>query len=160
MRTLTKIFAGTAIGASVVAAVSYFSRLKRAQVQLEVVPNASIHSLSWTGLTIRVDALLKNPSGANFKVKFPYLKVYQKDTVLGSSQVVNKDISIPAYGQVLIESIMVQISTLSLLSAAYSLIKALNNNEPVALVIEIITTIDLGWSKLPYSSKMEVTLKK
>jgi hypothetical protein len=55
---------------------------------------------------------------------------------------------------------MVEISTLSLLSAAYSMIKALNNNEPVAVVIETISTIDLGWSKIPYSSKMEVTLKK
>lgn len=160
MGAATKILAGTAVGAGIVAAISYFSRLQRAQVQLEVVPNASIHSLSWTGLTIRVDATLKNPTGAGFKVKFPYLKVTHKDTILGSSQVVNKDISIPAYGQVVIDSMLVEISTLSFFSMAYDIIKALNNKEPVTLGIETITTIDLGWSKIPYSNKMEITLKK
>lgn len=160
MGTFTKILTGTAIGAGVIAAFSYFSRMNRAKVQLEVIPSAFIHSLSWDGLTIRVNAILKNPTAASFKVKFPFIKVSYKDIALGSSQVIDKDITIPAYGQVVIESMMVQINTISFLSAAYDVIKALNNKEPVSLVVQIITTIDLGWSKIPYESKMEVTIKK
>ncbi len=160
MASINKIIIGTAIGAGVIALISYFSKMRRASAQLEVIPNANIHSLSWTGLKIRVDAILKNPTAASFKVKFPYIKVSHKDTPLGSSQTIDKDISIPAYGQVVINDMMVEISTLSFFSIAYDIIKALNNNEPVALTVEIITTIDLGWSKIPYDEKKEIILKK
>ncbi len=160
MASINKIIMGTAIGAGVIALIGYFSQMRRASAQLEVIPNANIHSLSWTGLKIRVDAILKNPTSASFKVKFPYIKVSHKDTTLGSSQVIDKDISIPAYGQVVINDMMVEISTLSFFSIAYDIIKSLNNNESVALTVEIITTIDLGWSKIPYDEKKEITLKK
>jgi hypothetical protein len=160
MASLNKIILGTAVGAGVVAIISYFANMRRASVQLEVIPNANIHSLSWTGLTIRIDAILKNPTAAAFKVKFPYIKISHKDTVLGSSQVINKDISIPAYGQAVIESIMVEVPTLSFFSVAYDIIKALNNKEAIALTVQTITTIDLGWSKIPYDDKKEITLKK
>lgn len=160
MATLNKVILGTAIGAGVVALIRYFANMNRASVQLEVIPNAAIHSLSWTGLTIRVNAILKNPTAASFKVKFPYIKILHKDVILGSSQVVDKDISIPAYGQVVIDSMMIEIPTLSFLSVAYTIIKALNNKEPVALVVQTITTIDLGWSKIPFEHKQEITLKK
>src|ERR1700748_3309011 len=86
MAAINKIIMGTAIGAGVIALISYFTNMRRASAQLEVIPNANIHSLSWTGLKIRVDATLKNPTSASFKVKFPYIKVSHKDTTLGSSQ--------------------------------------------------------------------------
>lgn len=160
MSAAGKIIAGTAIGAGVVALISYFARLRRTGVQLEVIPKANIHSLSWNGLTIRVDAILKNPTGSSFSVKFPFVKVSHKDVVLGSSQVVDKDIAIPAYGQVMIERIMIEMPPLSFLSVAYDVIKALNNKEPVALVVQLVTTIDLGWSKVPFDYKTEITLRK
>jgi hypothetical protein len=160
MASLNKIVFGTAVGAGIIALISYFSRMKRASVQLEVIPSASIHSISLTGLTIKVNAILKNPTAANFKVKFPYIKISHKDTTLGSSQVINKDIEIPAYGQVVIDNMLVEIGTLSFLSVAYDVIKALNNKESIALTVQIITTIDLGWSKIPYEEKKEITLKK
>jgi len=160
MASLNKIVFGTAIGAGIIALISYFSRMSRASVQLEVIPSASIHSIGLTGLKIKVDAILKNPTAASFKVKFPYIKISHKGSTLGSSQVVNKDIDIPAYGQVVIDSMMVEIGALSFLSVAYDVIKALNNKESVALTVQTITTIDLGWSKIPYDDTKEITLKK
>lgn len=160
MASVNKIIMSTAIGAGVVALISYLANMRRASVQLEVIPNANIHSISLTGLTLRIDAVLKNPTGAAFKVKFPYVKISHKGTTLGSSQVIDKDISIPAYGQAVIDSIMVEIPTLSFFSVAYDIIKALNNKEAIAMTIQTITTIDLGWSKIPYEDKKEITLKK
>lgn len=160
MASLNKVIMGTAIGAGVVAAISYFANMRRASVQLEIIPKASIHTLTWTGLTVRIDAILKNPTAASFKVKFPFIRVTHKDVTLGSSQVIDKDITIPAYGQVVIDAMMVEIPTLSFLSVAYNIIKALNNKEAVALIIQTITTIDVGWSKVPFETKQEITLKK
>ncbi|MFB6453794.1 hypothetical protein ACE38W_00880 [Chitinophaga sp. Hz27] len=160
MATLNKIIMGTAIGAGVVAVFSYFARIRRASVQLEVIPNANIHTLSLTGLTIRIDAVLKNPTAAAFSVKFPYVKITHKGTLLGSSQVINKDIRIPAYGQVVINEIMVEMPPLSFFSVAYDIIKTLNNKQSIVLTVQTLTTIDLGWSKIPYEDKKEITLKK
>lgn len=160
MASVNKIIMGTAIGAGVVAVVSYIARMRRASVQLEVIPNANIHSISLTGLTIRIDAVLKNPTAASFKVKFPYIRMLHKDSVLGTSQVVNKDIDITSYGQAVIDSIMVQVPITNFFSVAYDIIKALLNKESVTLTVQTITTIDLGWSKIPYEDKKEITLKK
>lgn len=160
MATLNRLIMGTAVGAGVIAIISYFANMRRASVQLEVVPTATIHSLSVTGLTIRIDALLKNPTGASFNVKFPYVKISHKDSILGSSQVIDKDISVPAYGQVKIDNIQVEISTMSFFSVAYDVIKALLNKEAIVIKVETITTIDLGWSRVPYNDQKEITLKK
>lgn len=156
----TKILAGTAIGASLVAGVSYYMNIRRAKGTLEVKPKAYLHKLDWNGLTIRVDAILKNPTKASFSIKFPYVKVEHKDTLLGSSQVLNKDIKIPAYGEALIKDIMIVIPVMSFFSVVYELIKALNAKQPVSLIVKTITTIDLGWSRMPFEDKKEVVIQK
>lgn len=160
MGSLTKILAGTAIGAGIITGISYFSNMRRAQVHLEVIPKAYIHTLNWSGLTIRVDAILKNPTKAKFKVKFPYIRVSYKDILLGSSQVVDKDIQIPSFGQVVIDNIMVEVPVVSFFSVAYNIIKSLNAKEPVTIVAKTITTVDLGWSRIPFESTAEIVLKK
>ncbi len=156
---LTKIIAGTVIGAGAIAGIAYLRNIKRAQVQLQVIPNANIHKLSLEGLTIKVDALLKNPTGASFKIKYPFIEITHKGVLAGSSQVVNKDIKIPAYGQVLIQGMMVKIPVLSFFSVMYDVVKSLLNNKAIVFTVGVITTIDLGFSQLPYEHKQDLTLK-
>lgn len=155
-----KILAGAAIAGGAIAGGSYFYNMRRASVQLEVIPKAYLHSLSWSALTIRVDALLKNPTRASFKVKFPYIRLMYGDTLIGSSQIIDKDIKIPQYGQVVIDSMMVEVPVLSIVSSVYSVVKALYAKEPVKLKAMVITTINLGWSRIPYDSSTDIVLKK
>lgn len=160
MMSAGKILAGAVILGGAIAGGSYFYNMRRASVQLEVIPKAYLHSLSVSALKIRVDALLKNPTRASFKVKFPYIRLTYNDSLLGSSQVINKDMTIPAFGQVVIDGIMVELPVLSILSGAYSVVQALLNKQPVALKLAVITTIDLGWSRVPYDSTMDIVLRK
>jgi hypothetical protein len=155
-----KIFTGAVIVGGAIASGSYFYNMRRASVQLEVIPKAYLHSLSWTTLVIRVDALLKNPTRASFKVKFPYIRITYGDSLIGSSQVINKDIQVPAYGQVVIDSMMVEVPVMSIVSSVYGIVKALYNKESVKMKAEVITTIDLLWSRIPYSSNTDIVLKK
>lgn len=155
-----KIFTGAVIIGGAIAGGSYFYNMRRASVQLEVIPKAYLHSSSWTTLVIRVDALLKNPTRASFKVKFPYIRITYGDSLIGSSQVINKDIQVPAYGQVVIDSMMVEVPVMSIVSSVYGIVKALYNKESVKLKAEVITTIDLLWSRIPYSSNTDIVLKK
>jgi hypothetical protein len=116
MSSLMKILAGTALGAGVIATVSYIKNLQKAKAELEVIPSASLYQLSWNTLTIRVDVLLKNPTKGAFSIKFPFVKLIYNGNTLGSSQAINKDISIPSFGEAKIENILIQMPVASVFS--------------------------------------------
>lgn len=160
MSVLSKIIGTSVIGVGAVAGWSYVKNLKKAQAELQVLPKASLYQLSWDGLTIKVDVLLKNPTKGSFSVKFPFVSLLYKDTTVGSSQAQNREVKIPQYGEVMIDSIMVQIPMISAFSVVFTLIKALFNKEAVALTIRTLTHINLGWVVLPYEDKQQVTIKK
>src|ERR1700744_3825672 len=80
MSAIVKILAGTAVGAGVIVGVKYFTNIKRAQTQLQIVPSVFIHQLSFEGLTLRVDALLKNPTNAHFTIKYPFIEMMHLDS--------------------------------------------------------------------------------
>lgn len=159
MSLLTKILAGTVIGAGAVAGWSYVKNLKKAQAELQIIPKVSLHQLSWDGLTIKIDVLLKNPTKGSFSVKFPFVTLLYKEAIIGSSQAINKEIKIPQFGEVLIDKIMVQIPMDSVFSVVFTLIKALFNKETVTLTVRTLTHINLGWVVLPYENKQEVQIK-
>ncbi len=160
MSSITKILGGTVLGAGLLAGINYFRNLHKAKAELEILPKANLYALTWDGITIRVDVLLKNPTGAHFSIKFPYVKLLYKASVIGSSQAVNKDIKIPAYGEVNIEKILITIPVTGVFSIVFGLIKSLHNKEPIKLTVTTMTTVDVGIAKIPYESNTEVTIRK
>jgi hypothetical protein len=147
MSIATKILTTSVIGIGAVAGWTYVKNLKKAQAELEVVPKASIHQLSWDGLTIRLDILLKNPTKGSFSIKFPFVKLLYKETVIGSSEAIDKEI-------------LVQIPMTNVFSTVFTLVKTLIGGDSATLAIRTLTTINLGIIKLPYENKQEVQLKK
>lgn len=160
MSLFAKILAGTVVGAGAIAGWSYMKNLKKAQAELQIIPKVSLHQLSWDGLTIKIDVLLKNPTKGSFSVKFPFVTLLYKEATIGSSQAINKEIKIPQFGEVLIDKIMVQIPMDSVFSVVFTLIKVLFNKEAVTLTVRTLTHINLGWVVLPYENKQEVQIKK
>lgn len=155
-----KILTVALIGGGVIAGYSYYLKMKRTEAELEIVPEARIQSVTWDGITIRLDLLLKNPTKGSFSIKFPFVKLTYKNTLVGSSTVMNKDIKIPAYGEAKIEKLLVNIPVLSIFSVSSSILKAIQNKEPLKITATLITTIDLGITRIPYEESHEVTLKK
>jgi hypothetical protein len=160
MKLLTKIVTGTAVCVAAIAGWSYVNNLKKTGAELQLIPKASLYQLGWDGVTVRVDVLLKNPAKGSFSVKFPFVTLLYKDTVIGSSQSVNREIKIPAFGEVTIDQIMVKIPVTSVFSVVFTLIKALFNKESIILAVRTLTHINLGWIVLPYENKTDVTVKK
>lgn len=158
MANWKKIVLGTSIGAGVVGLIAYVTRLNRTSAELESIATAKIHSLKLDGLTVRIDVQLKNPTNSSFKIKFPFVKVLYKEKTIGSSQVINKDIQIPAYGEARIDAIMIKIPFTGILSLGSGLYKLLVNKEPAPIFVKTITTIDLGWKKVPYEKTDDNTL--
>ena len=83
-----------------------------------------------------------------------------KDSLVGSSRVVDKEIKIPAFGQAKIDKILVNIPIISIFSVSSSILKAIQSKEEVKVTATMMTTIDLGFAKLPYEESHELTLKK
>lgn len=160
METWKKIAVGTVVGGVLIGGTIYMVRLNKMSAELETVPMVKIHKLDLTGLTLRVDVQLKNPTRTAFKIKFPFIKLVYKGTTVGSSQVVDKDISIPAFGEAVINQIMIRVPLLSIFSLSGGLIKAIQNKEAIKLDVTTLTTIDLGWKKAPYSKSDTITLSQ
>ena len=158
MASWKTIVAGTGIGATIIAAATYFSRLNKASKEIESVTTVRIHSLKLDGLTIRVDALIKNPTRTSITMKFPFVKLIYNDKTVGTSQTIDKDIVIPAYGEAHVDEILIKIPMLSLISVAAGLYKIISKSEPVNIFVRTISTIDLGWKKVAYEKTDNVTL--
>ncbi|MFL5763570.1 MAG: hypothetical protein ACJ77K_06465 [Bacteroidia bacterium] len=143
-----KVAAGTLTGGILIGGVLFIPkllRLKAAAPQLDVIPSAKIHKLDFTGVTIRIDVKLKNPTSAAFKMKYPYIRLTYKDYVIGTSQSVDQDIEMPPFGEANIDAIMFNIPILSVIGMAGALLKAVQNNLAVEVDIATITEIDPYW---------------
>lgn len=160
METWKKIAVGTVIGGALIGGTVYIVRLNSMSAELEILPMVRIHKLDLTGLTLAVDLQLKNPTRSTFKIKFPFVKLVYKDTTVGSSQVLDKDITIPAFGEAIIEKIMIRVPLLNIFSLSGSLLRAVQNKEAVKIEVRTLTTIDLGWKKVPYTKSDTVALSQ
>lgn len=160
METWKKITVGTIIGGGLIGGTVYLLRLNKMNAELETVPMVKIHKLDFSGLTLRVDVQLKNPTRTPFKIKFPFIKLVYKGTTVGSSQVVDKDIQIPTFGEAIIEKMMIKVPLMNIFSLSGGLIKAIQNKEPVKLDVKTLTTIDIGWKKVPYTKADTITLSQ
>jgi len=159
MNTMGKIAVGVLVTGGVYAGYKYVQNLKKASKELETVSTLLIHKIGLDGLTIRVDVVLKNPTAGTLRIKYPFVKLIHKDAMIGSSQVLNKDIQIPAFGEAHIDQVMINIPIIGLFSIGAALYKSFINKEPVIVTCKTLTTIDLGWNKIPYEKNQEHTLK-
>jgi hypothetical protein len=159
MANWKKILIGTGITAGVVSALTYASKLMRTGAQLESVASAMIHALKLDGLTVRIDVVLKNPTGSSLKLKFPFVKLLYQGKVIGTSKVIDKDITLPKNGEAKVSGIMVTMPATGLLSLGGGLLSVLTKKQPAPISVKTITTIDLGWKKVPYEKTDNMTIK-
>jgi hypothetical protein len=147
------------IGAGAVAALyyggSYLLKLNRLSNELETETNASIHKVSLSGIDLKINVKLKNPSGGSIRVKYPFVKmIYGKSTV-ASSQVKDVNIPIPKYSEVNLEPIMIKLGFLNLATTVPALLKEYRETGKVNLIVHTLTTIN---DSLPYSKTDNITL--
>lgn len=181
MSNWKKIAIGTGVGGVIIGGIIFIPKLMKlasAAPELDVIPSVKLHKVDLSGITMRVDVQLKNPTSAAFKMKYPYVRVTYKGSTIGSSQSVNQDIGMPGFGEANIQAIMINVPVLSLLSMAGTLLKAINNNDEVKVDVTTVTHIDPYWkydetkkewkrlinlgkkSLIPFTQTQNVTLRK
>jgi hypothetical protein len=144
-----------ALGAAGLAGGAYFLGLGRLSKELETVTKGLIHKVTLTGLTIRIDVTLKNPSAGTIKVKYPFVKLLYGESTLGSSEVKNKDFSIPQFGEVTLEPIYLTLGFLSLATSAASLLRDYRSSGKLTLTVRTVTTLN---GNVPFSKSEEITI--
>lgn len=149
-----------AIGAGIVGTAGYLLKMKKTSAELEIVSTAKVQKLNLSGLTIRVDVQLKNPTKGTLSMKYPFVKITYKGATIGSSQSINKDIKIPSFGEAMIEEIMIQVPITSLLSLGLDIVKALKGTEAIKLQVKTLTYVDLGFKSMPFEKIDDIILKK
>lgn len=157
MKLWTKIGIGAGLA---IAGITYAMRMNRANAELVSMASAKIHKLDATGITFRIDLQLKNPTQQKLKIKYPFIKLLLKGTVIGTSQSVNKDIVIPAFGQVIVDKIMINVPISGLFSIGMDVFKSIKDGRELKLTVTTVSTIDLLFKKIPYTYPQQVTLIK
>jgi hypothetical protein len=157
MKLWTKIGIGAALAMT---GVAYALRMNRANAELVSMVTGKIHKLDATGITIRIDLQLKNPTQQKLKIAYPFIKLLYKGTVLGSTKLIKKSITIPAFGEVLIDKIMFNIPISGIFSIGMDVFKAIKNGDEIKVTIKTVSTIDLTFKKIPYKDEKQIVILK
>jgi hypothetical protein len=154
-----------------------FNELKKLSDQLVVIPSAKIHKIDFTGLTIRIDVKLKNPTDNGFKMKYPFIQIGYNGKVIGSSQASAQVLSIPPNDEFQVDAIMLNFPLIGMLSLIAGLFKSLRSEQAVKIKVATTTKIDPLWKvsggewkalkdygvkvlrAIPYGNIQTVTLK-
>ena len=87
------------------------------------------------------------------------MKIIYKGETLGSSQAIDKNITIPAFGEANVEGIIINIPLSGIFSIGMDLLKSLKTKEGVKVIVKVITTVYTTFSSIPYESEIEQVLK-
>lgn len=150
-----KYFLWGAVGIAGIAGGAYLYRMNRLSDKLEVVTKAIIYKVSLTGLRLRIDVKLKNPTGGTMKLKYPFVKLLYGASTLGSSQVKDQDYEIPKFGELTMEPIYIDLGFISLAGSAPGLVKEYRSTGGFTLNIETVTTVN---NILPYTKKDQIAV--
>ena len=143
------------LGAAGIAGGAYLFNLSRLSAELEVVSKAAIHKVTLSGLTIRIDVTLKNPTGGSINVKFPFVKLLYSETTLGSSEVRDQNFDLAKFAEKTLDPIYITLPFMSLASSAPALLKEYRSTGKFDLVIKIVTTLN---NTIPFSKTQNITI--
>lgn len=153
------MFSNILIGAGAVAALfyggSYLMKLNRLSNELESETKVSIHKVSLSGIELKINVKLKNPSGGSLKVMHPFVKMIYGHKTIASSQVKDLNITIPKFSEVNLEPIEITLGFLNLATTVPGLIKEYRETGRLSLVVNTVTTIN---DSLPYTKIDNITL--
>lgn len=134
---------------------SYMVKLNRLSNELESVTKVSIHKVSLSGIDLRINVVLKNPSGGSINVKHPFVKMIYGATTIATSQIRDVNMNIPKFSEVSLEPVMVNIGFMSLATTVPGLLKEYRNTGKLNLTVKTITTIN---DNLPYTKTDVISL--
>ena len=137
-------------GAVLLLGLGYAWRLNRTRRNLETISRVRLAELTWKEVTLAADTILKNPTNGKLKIKFPFVKVKHKDYLIGSSTVQDRDLEIPAHGELKINDLFIVSRIADLEAVAGEFFDyLLGKRSQVAVDVEIITELITAAGPVP-----------
>ncbi len=154
MTTNTKV--ALAAGAVALAVgVPYLLKLQRLSNELETVTKVKVHEVNLTGIKLRVDVTMKNPSGGKLRLKFPFVKMIYSGTTFATSEMKNVDIEIEKFSQKELEPVYVELPLLSLASTVPGMLTEYRKTGKMRITVRTVTTLNVS---VPYSRTEQLTV--
>jgi hypothetical protein len=117
------IFEAIAISAGAGWLISKIVGKVSASNKLQVVLSGRIHKITFSKITVMVNALVKNPSNQTFKFRKPFVTLIYKKETIGLSDVASTEIELAPYSETTIKDIAIDIYLLRLSPVAVDIFK-------------------------------------
>lgn len=151
------LWAGIAVGAIAVA-VYGLSKLNRAGNEIVTEVKGRIHNLDFSQITFAIDAIIKNPTSTSVNIEYPFIKIFYKEALIASSDLINQTVQIAPLSQTQINNIKIPVSYLKLIGVGAELIQKFQNKKtPIILQVSVQTHVLTGLNRIPYKSTQDIT---
>lgn len=117
------IFEAIAISAGAAWLISKIAGKVSASNKLQVVLSGRIHKVTFSKITVVIDALVKNPSNQTFRFRKPFVTLIYKKETIGLSDVASTELELKPYSETTIKNIVIDIYILRLSAVAADIFK-------------------------------------
>ena len=153
------LWTGIAIGSLATLALSKIVGYAKNGEQLVVEPKFRIHKIGIDFIEFAFDTTIKNPTHSAFKIDYPFIKVMLGDTVIASSNLVNKQVSFPPMSEYSIKDLRLKVPFISLGSFASEYLSNLVQGKGKTKVsVEVSSYIYTDLANVPYNKKFDFEL--
>jgi hypothetical protein len=151
------LWTGIAIGA-IALTVYGLSKLVKAGDEIVTEVKGRIHSLDFSQITFAIDAIIKNPTPTAVNITYPFIKIFYKEALIASSELINETVRIAPLSQTQINGIKIPVSYLKLTGIGVELIKKFQDrNTKITLQVMVQAQVLTGVNQLPYKSTQDVS---
>lgn len=135
------------------------TRLGAASGKIVVQVAARIFKIDISNLTVAIDATIKNPTGMEINIQYPFIKLLHQGNVLASSELKDEIIKIKPFAQTKISNIKVPISYLYMAGLAPEVLKRVKDkNHKIEIQIGVETRVVFAGRNIPFSSTQNVKI--
>ena len=143
-------------GAAAFFAGRYLHRLNQPSKTIVTRTSLQVNKVSLSGIELKANVRLQNPNPINLSIQYPFVNLTYKDASLGSSQVKDETIQLPANGE---ESFNITIQSAGWLSLIQvlgtELVQKIRSGQKA--VLDVVSTVTTKVNGIPY--QQQETLK-
>ena len=146
-----------AIGAGIAWALTKVVSKATASDKLVVQVSGRIHKITFSKITVIVDALIKNPTQQSFRFRRPFVTLKYKGETFGTSDVKDTIIDLAPYKETPVKDIVIDIQLLQLpavLLDAFNILKTAQGTLTIDANTIVPVVTPAGDVPVPYDEKI------
>ncbi|MGB5930089.1 MAG: hypothetical protein WBH03_18040 [Cyclobacteriaceae bacterium] len=144
-------------GAAAFFAGRYLLRLNNASKTIVTRTSLQVKKVSLSGIEIKARVRLQNPNPIGLSIQFPFINLIHKESSIGSSQVKDEIIQLPANGEQSFDITIQSAGWLSLIqSLGVEIVQKIRSGQKA--VLELLTTTSTKVNGIPYQQAESIKL--